>query len=1364
VQQFHNVLHPILMRKYILIVILTAKCITVDAQEEAATSAPTLNPFNLKGDELGSMAGYVNQLTGEVVFPMNLVSIPGPGGLGINVSIGYNSSNIENLVRIWNQEAPTGVLGLGWNMDMPLVMVDNKQTGARDDDEFYLVEGGSSIKLVCVGINSGLYSYRTSTYTNWVITYTPSSEKWEVIKDDGSRSIYGDTQGTANSVQYTARWGNWMGNSAASGQQLQAVIWNLREVRSVWGDRVTYSYFVGNISSGFGTLATEYSLLYKINDSWGHEVEFVPGMKTLDEYQHPQGLIIKRSERFFIDRMIVRTNGITDYEQKLNYSTNELGTGQLTKRLLKTITKLSLAGTIGPTVSFEYATVMQAYKGALTKVILPTGGSIGFTYDNGGYFYPKFIDRIENAPSGYAEPDVYIADDYALITWRQLSGGAHVPGPMTTIATVVDWKGKWRTHELGSIGAPRFDNNIKDYRVAQGKDFFATMVQSYGTTNFSVRLMHRKSGVNGEWLHSAETVDMGPDVSNQHVRLFTGNNFVCAANNNGRIFRFVWNGNAWIRTEVNESVGAKWVTATNNYILSHDPAPDPDVIKLYYLDQLMNWQTRTQNVTGFNSGVVDLGQGEITNWYPSNSSAFVMANESNEMIIQWDQNYNNIVRVDPGWFYGDNSNVYFDGTSLGVCTQIYYNPPNPFTLSKNRALRRSGNSWVDSGEKINGYGFANESGIFAKYGMAAFGPDMMAWNSNTNFSSTFYFKYQTFDPVAGQWSSEVQLNNTDNPHVNVGPDYFTIGRKVYRNTTTGYTQATYQNLSGNDDVFPSSRRFIASATRILWIRNGDVEIEYSSSGGNYRVRNSTSHPYRYMAGNSMYVYCTTGFQDNFQDDTSLFFRRVASVAGSYDHRVIKVQLDDGNAQQYVSFDYANPVYGPNEASVMYNKVTTDPGSQSVASKPNGHTDTYFYNSLAPSEVLSTIPSEYPNGNGIDYYDLLTGQSYRTETYNSSSTLMSSQSTMMRVTQDFFELGPQSYSYLYIPRPFKSIATQDGRTEIVDYVYDIKKQPGRITTSTQYASGLWNQRYQEFTYGYQIPAYSFMPALNMVSQVVLKKSGVTGESVTHAEASRWKQWSCPGTYCASTNVPAPSDQYAWRGTGSATFSAWDVGTQTPSGDWRYGGKINTRDPGTGAELETIERGDVKSSVILDNLKRPIASVSNAGLSDVAYTGLEDGTTGLWSSSDGVIITATAPTGRKYLTLGTTGLSRPGLTSTTQYRITFWAKTSGGSVQIDGAGTFALGTLSEWTLFQYTVTGLSTAGVRRSGATEVLIDDIRLHPVNSLMSTKTYHDAFGVDSETDANNRTMFTEFDEFGRPWIIRDQNRHIVRHYFTNRK
>jgi len=1348
--------------KHVLVLLLIFSIgIRAIAQDEAATSAPILNPFSLKGDDLGSMASYVNQLTGEVVFPLNLISIGGPGGLGINVSIGYNSANIENLVRIWNQEAPTGVLGLGWNMDLPLIMVDNKQTGARDDDDFYLVEGGSSIRLVCVGIDSGLYSYRTSTYTNWVITYIPAVEKWEVIKDDGSKLIYGDTQGAANSVQWTARWGNWMGNSGASGQQLQAMIWNLREVRSVWGDRVTYSYWVGNISAGFGTLATEYSLLYKINDSWGHEVEFVPGSKTLDEYQHPQDLIIKRSERFFVSKVLVRTNGALDYEQQFSYSTNELGTGPLTKRLLKSIKKVSPVGKIGSTVSFEYASVGAAYKGALTKVILPTGGSIGFTYSDGGYFYPKFVDITKTAPSGYAEPDVYIADDYTLITWRQLSGGSHVEGPMTTVATVVDWKGKWRTHDLGSIGAPKFLNNAKDYRVVLGKDFFATMVQNYGTTNFTLRLMHRKTGVNGEWMTSTETLNMGAGVSNDHVRLLAGNNFVCATNNNGRIFRFVWNGSFWEKTEVNESVGAKWVTATNNYILSHDPAPNYDVVRLYYLDQLMNWQTRTQSVTGFNSAVVDLGEGQITNWYPSNSSAFVMANESNEMIIQWDENYNNIVRVDPGWYYGDYSNVYFDGTTLGVCTQIDH---SPFPLSKNRALRRSGSSWVDSGEKINGYGFATEEGIYAKYGMAAFGPDIMAWNANTSSDLPFNFKYQTFNPASGQWTSEVQLSNTDNPHVNVGPDYFTVGRKIYVKSASGYNQTTNQFLSGNDDVFPSSRRFIASATRILWLRNGDVELEYHSSGGRYRVRNSTSHPYRYMVGSMSYVFCSTGFENHFQDDTSLFLRRVTSVAGFYDHRVIKVEIDDGNSQQYVSFDYSNPVFGPNEASVMYNKVTTVPGSQSMSSKPYGFADTYFYNSLGPTEVSSPIPVEHPNGNGIDYYDLLTGQAYRSESFNSGSTLVSSQSTIMRVTQDFYLLGSQHYFYHYIPRLYKSTASQDGRTEITEYLYDLKKQPSRITTSTQYSSGLWDQRYQELTYGYEIPAYSFLLSHNIISSVVLKKSGVTGGSVMHAEASRWKQWPCPGAYCASSSVPGPFDQYGWRGTGTANFSAWDVGTQTPLADWRYGGKVNSRDPGTGIEIETEGCGIMKSAVVLDNLKRPIASVSNAALSDVAYAGFEDGTAGLWSFNDGVVTAGSASTGKKYLSLGPIGLSRAGLTSSTQYRVSFWAKTSGGSVQIDGVGTISLGTLSDWTLFQYMVTGQSTIGIRRNGTEEVLIDDVRLSPSNSLMATRTYHDTFGVDSETDANNRTIFTEFDEFGQPKLIRDQDKNIVRHTFTNIK
>ena len=192
-------------------------------------SAPNINPFSLKPDNLGAIANSVNLFTGDLNLPLNMVSLPGRGGLSIELSISYSSFNIENQVDIWNLESPTGVLGLGWNLPYPTIIVDNKQTGARDDDEFYLMEGGSSNRLTCTGNSSGVKSYQARMSPNWVVTFTSSSEKWEITKDNGTKYIYGDSGSGRNTVQWVIKWGNWIGSSKQLSNERQGLIWNLSE-------------------------------------------------------------------------------------------------------------------------------------------------------------------------------------------------------------------------------------------------------------------------------------------------------------------------------------------------------------------------------------------------------------------------------------------------------------------------------------------------------------------------------------------------------------------------------------------------------------------------------------------------------------------------------------------------------------------------------------------------------------------------------------------------------------------------------------------------------------------------------------------------------------------------------------------------------------------------------------------------------------------------------------------------------------------------------------------------------------------------------------------------------------------------------
>src|SRR5699024_2832480 len=122
----------------------------LSAQEKDDTNGSESKTFNLNPDNLGALENSVNLFTGHVSFPMNLVTLPGRGGLSISVNLLYNSAGISDQVEKWNLEAPTSVVGLGWSLEIPKIVCDHKQTGARADDAFYLVENGQSVRLRCV--------------------------------------------------------------------------------------------------------------------------------------------------------------------------------------------------------------------------------------------------------------------------------------------------------------------------------------------------------------------------------------------------------------------------------------------------------------------------------------------------------------------------------------------------------------------------------------------------------------------------------------------------------------------------------------------------------------------------------------------------------------------------------------------------------------------------------------------------------------------------------------------------------------------------------------------------------------------------------------------------------------------------------------------------------------------------------------------------------------------------------------------------------------------------------------------------------------------------------------------------------------
>lgn len=184
-------------------------------------------------------------------------------------------------------------------------------------------------------------------------------------------------------------------------------------------------------------------------------------------------------------------------------------------------------------------------------------------------------------------------------------------------------------------------------------------------------------------------------------------------------------------------------------------------------------------------------------------------------------------------------------------------------------------------------------------------------------------------------------------------------------------------------------------------------------------------------------------------------------------------------------------------------------------------------------------------------------------------------------------------------------------------------------------------------------------------------------------------------------------------------------------------------------EITAKGGVKQAMLWSGVDhRLMAVVDNAALVDIAYTDF-DGT-----SHSGWTYTDTYDTSLKFSgtrSFSGSSVSRSGLTSGTTYKIT--VRANGAAPTISGqTATATTGELNGWNLYEWTVTGLTSVTITNGGK----LDDLRIHPLGSTMSTFSHHPLLGVVKKTDANNVTQSYEYDAAGRLTAIKDQRGNIV--------
>lgn len=1280
--------------------------------------------FSTVPDNLGFLDNSINAFTGQVQFSMPLMSISSQGNLNYPISIGYSSANMENLVSTWNRESPTSVLGLGWSMDVPRIVADHKNTGNRFDDEFFLVESGGSSQLLSAG--SG--EYYTQRYSNWRISYSQFTETWTIVKEDGTTYIYGDLNSARKTVRFMVKWGNWIGHSSQPANQSQmAYVWDLSEIKDTWGNKLLFEYqqteeyvAAGNVASITSEKQhTKASYIKEIRNTYNEKIVFQYISKAGAEFKDPHNErpepdpYQEKYETLALDKIQSYIDGAIAGEVRLGYSA--IGSGELTKRILNSITQYSRLGNALPGFLFSYETLTGANFGALKQVTSPLKGTATFTYSKVTLSRTNLSTTIP-AVANYTEPQIYFGNDYVVITRRDATSG-HTNLPRTMIVHILTWDGgTWIQSDqytifnitlLGTgLGGSGNNPHNQEFQITLGKDFFAILPKSLATIYLFKRDEHRT----GKWsLDSNNTIPS----SSKHTLLsgvdfvFVGSKEGAAGNNNS----FSWINGQWVRqTIVKSSPSSQYFyTVANNYILTHEDVSGTatDYVKIYY-KQPSNptWNSTSWQPIGGTNG--------DSYWHGTNSYAVMMAAGGNERIFTWDSNFN-ITAFDVGIQIADNSFVNNVNNSMAFMTAL------DGTI-RGYSWRYDGVNWISSG-MLDYYGpnvyFRN---LFTLGDDYIFRP-RMAQASPLIINNTM----RSFDPATRSWSTPFEItanNGTNNPYVLLAGNNFvtTKGLFYFRNVDAVNSWSADPNIIsslnsvGQDFYLQGGLDFVGSGisglstSMIVRFKNGAlVSGTATSLNGLIKDRPNVFFAPAQIGYNA--IVTGLGGVSNMEDASSFqIYRKVGdSFQGSISAYVAtQIEMNDGSSPAtQVSYEYFIPTAAPDASGTVpqFNRVK----SYSGTNLSNGYTNSYFYNGLDPNTLFALDASASPGFISFFFnHKYATGSLYKSTAYNNLGNVIAETWTNLQ----FDNRGPSNRSYSILP-VFSSKYTDNQLLETsITYT-----SFGSVGASTIKGKSN-NIQYLNESYAAPHP-YSYYNLFLPTREETIRNGQTLSVSCT-----RWKDF--------GGGFIAPYQTYTWKN-GSTDFSAyWNPNVIVPSSSWRLT-NTNVSFNSRGLLMESIDGNNVTKSIIYHSTKpRVLAEVTKASSNQVLYEGFEDLASNF--STD-------ARTGLKSQLHMNYNVNLP---SAGSYKLTYWRKSLAGG---------------DW---QFIEQNISTDVVIGGGG--LMIDEVRLCPVGAFMNTFSYDQWGNLISTCDTNNRVFYFEYDEFNRQKLSRDENKNIITYKSYNIK
>jgi hypothetical protein len=246
--------------------------------------------------------------------------------------------------------------------------------------------------------------------------------------------------------------------------------------------------------------------------------------------------------------------------------------------------------------------------------------------------------------------------------------------------------------------------------------------------------------------------------------------------------------------------------------------------------------------------------------------------------------------------------------------------------------------------------------------------------------------------------------------------------------------------------------------------------------------------------------------------------------------------------------------------------------------------------------------------------------------------------------------------------------------------------------------------------------------------------------------------------------------------SHTFAAINTsGNFTYSANYKKQSEVGVYDD-SGIPIEINTRNSVSAMIFNPRVERTIAICDKAGQNDIAYCSFEDYeltnilTPALHTSSNWTLLANCSTNVKGTEAFAGTGSIQLGgscnigivsgkpLTTTTTYRLTFWAKNGNPNVSSTGGSVppyIILQTTNGWNLYQYLITGATAITIGMDGS--CMIDELKLSPADASLSNTVFKPLVGALSESDDNNNYTHYVYDNFGRVVKVLDHSLNIVK-------